>query len=101
MIPTTHSPSILSQLTQGCTSMNNFPPSLPAALLNSPSPPGWKGRLPFPAVHLLEHGWRHAHERIHTCQILARALQIGPIKRGVTWRELYFSSRIWRFDCRS
>ena len=44
VIPTRHSPSMFSQLTQGCTSINNFPPSLPAARRSSPSPPGWYGR---------------------------------------------------------
>lgn len=43
-IPTRHSPSIASQLTQGWTSMNSFSASLPALRINSPSPPGWNGK---------------------------------------------------------
>ncbi|KAI7197783.1 hypothetical protein KC363_g226 [Hortaea werneckii] len=34
---------MFSQLTQGCTSINSFVPSLPAAFISSGSPPGWKG----------------------------------------------------------
>jgi hypothetical protein len=43
-IPTKHSPSMASQLTHGWTSMNSLAPSLPAARINSGSPPGWKGK---------------------------------------------------------
>ena len=42
-IPTRHPSNIPSQLTHGCTSPNNLLPSLPAARINSGSPPGWYG----------------------------------------------------------
>lgn len=56
--PTMQDPSMFSQLTHGCTFINNFVASRPAARINSASPPGWNGKygvmlytLPCQLVH--------------------------------------------------
>jgi hypothetical protein len=57
-------------------------------------------RLAFPAVLLLQHGRRHTHQRVNAREVLARFLQMCPVKRRVTWREEHFASRVGCLDGR-